>query len=405
VILVQVVTGLGVAWLLAFIANHFALRAWRQSEGLHWTERARLLYPARASAATNIITIPLLLFFLGGILLSANPSYALILPAILGSFLGNYALDREICPRLNLRRWISQMMMALVFHTSFWIGPLIVAPLLPPEFGITSLLLLVGILGLGVFSATDSWIPLLRWLGMLKSAPARIDDIVRGVAAERRVLVKNVWVLDVPIGNAFASIFRREVGFTSRFLDLHPDPEIAAVVAHELGHLTESRWALAGRFVAHFVMYPLIFIGPASRSFGLVGVLAAILTSIALLWFRQRLLRRLEARADAHAVGGSEDGTIYAQALSRLYETNQLPAVMPKRARMPHPDLYDRMLAAGVTPDFPRPKPPAARAWTGRLLTGIFVVALAARIITDAKTATAASESEQDTLPPVSSRG
>jgi Zn-dependent protease with chaperone function len=402
VILVQVVTGFAIAWLLAFVANHFALRAWQRSEGLHWTERARLLYPARVSATTNIVIIPLLLSFIGGVFLPEDPSRALILPAILGSFLGNYALDRAIYPQLNLRRWISQVMMALVFHTSFWIGPLVVAILLPPEFGIISLLLLVGIFGLGVFSATDSWIPFLQWWGMLRPAPAHVGDIVRNVAAEKRVLVKNVWVMDVPISNAFASIFRGEVGFTSRFLDLHPEPEIAAVVAHELGHLAESRWALAGRFVAHFVMYPIIFLGPASRSFGLIGVLVIILMSIGLLRFRQRLMRCLESRADAHAVGGGENGAVYAQALARLYETNVLPAVMPKRAHQPHPDLYDRMLAAGVTPDFPRPKPPAARAWTGRLLTGMFIAALAARIITDAKTA--ASESEQDTSPPVSSR-
>jgi hypothetical protein len=33
-------------------------------------------------------------------------------------------------------------------------------------------------------------------------------------------------------------------------------------------------------------------------------------------------------------------------------------AVMPRK-RMPHPHLYDRLVIAGITPDFPRPKPPA----------------------------------------------
>jgi hypothetical protein len=32
---------------------------------------------------------------------------------------------------------------------------------------------------------------------------------------------------------------------------------------------------------------------------------------------------------------------------------------------MVHPHLYDRMLAAGVTPDYPRPQPPGRMAWPG----------------------------------------
>ena len=35
--------------------------------------------------------------------------------------------------------------------------------------------------------------------------------------------------------------------------------------------------------------------------------------------------------------------------------------------RAVHPHLYDRMLAAGVTPDFPRPDQPQKLTWTGRL--------------------------------------
>ena len=35
---------------------------------------------------------------------------------------------------------------------------------------------------------------------------------------------------------------------------------------------------------------------------------------------------------------------------------------------MAHPNLYDRLLAAGVTPDFPRPAPAQSMASHGRLL-------------------------------------
>jgi hypothetical protein len=40
----------------------------------------------------------------------------------------------------------------------------------------------------------------------------------------------------------------------------------------------------------------------------------------------------------------------------KLHESNLVPAVMP--GKQTHPHLYDRLLAAGVQPDFPRPPAP-----------------------------------------------
>ena len=39
--------------------------------------------------------------------------------------------------------------------------------------------------------------------------------------------------------------------------------------------------------------------------------------------------------------------------------------------RASHPHLYDRLLAAGVTPDFPRPAAAASMAWHGHVLGGL----------------------------------
>jgi hypothetical protein len=66
-----------------------------------------------------------------------------------------------------------------------------------------------------------------------------------------------------------------------------------------------------------------------------------------------RLSRALERRADAIA---STVSAAYAGALERLCQVNLRPAVL-RRAGM-HPHLYDRMVAAGATPSWPRPLPP-----------------------------------------------
>lgn len=74
----------------------------------------------------------------------------------------------------------------------------------------------------------------------------------------------------------------------------------------------------------------------------------------------------MEERSDelGHAHEGETAGT-YARALEKLYEANLMPVVGP--AKEVHPHLYDRMIAAGVTPDYPRPTPPPPRDFMANL--------------------------------------
>jgi len=46
----------------------------------------------------------------------------------------------------------------------------------------------------------------------------------------------------------------------------------------------------------------------------------------------------------------------YTRSMLKLHEANTMPAVMPEPQT--HPHLYDRLLAGGIQPDFPRPAPP-----------------------------------------------
>jgi hypothetical protein len=64
---------------------------------------------------------------------------------------------------------------------------------------------------------------------------------------------------------------------------------------------------------------------------------------------------------------------IYACALEKLYRENQSPAVNASK-RATHPHLYDRMIAAGITPDFPRPARPKRLTIIGWILVIAFAV-------------------------------
>ena len=57
--LYAIVCGL-VAAPLIYCLNWWSLRAWRKAAHEHWTERARLLFPARNGAAIAVVYLPLI---------------------------------------------------------------------------------------------------------------------------------------------------------------------------------------------------------------------------------------------------------------------------------------------------------------------------------------------------------
>jgi hypothetical protein len=100
----------------------------------------------------------------------------------------------------------------------------------------------------------------------------------------------------------------------------------------------------------------------------LPGFLLLLLPTVAVPFIYRAISHRLELRADGVAKANEPDPGVYARALERLYEDGLLPAVNTQ-AQSGHPHLYDRLLAAGVTPSFPRPRPPSYTAWNGLLFS------------------------------------
>jgi hypothetical protein len=69
----------------------------------------------------------------------------------------------------------------------------------------------------------------------------------------------------------------------------------------------------------------------------------------------------MEITADKTAVMLEDQPGMYARALEKLAQKNLTPAVIDSNNRA-HPHLYDRMLSAGLQPDFERPRP--ADSWS-----------------------------------------
>ena len=127
------------------------------------------------------------------------------------------------------------------------------------------------------------------------------------------------------------------------------------------------------RTVPGYAALPFGVLPALVQRFGLVAVPAVFVLLLGVGIWARRLARTLESRADAHA--RADDPALFACALEALYRVNLIPLVTGGRGT--HPDLYDRLLAAGIEPGVRRPAPPSRL----RKLLGMLVAVLVAAIL------------------------
>jgi hypothetical protein len=163
------------------------------------------------------------------------------------------------------------------------------------------------------------------------------------------------------------------VGVTERALETLDDAELGVVLAHEVAHVAEPRAVAWARAIAPLALTPLVLLRPLLAGGRFLAPFALLFGIVAVLFAARALARRMELRADRAGKHAEVEPGAYARALARLYEANAVPAVMPGRARA-HPHLYDRLVHAGVTPDWPRPAPPSL---TASRIVAFFTVGLA----------------------------
>jgi Zn-dependent protease with chaperone function len=365
------------ALLFTLAGNGLALIPWRRSAGLHWAERARLLYPARVSSSANIILVPMILALAQAIFLPELPWQALwtALTGLPGASLGSYPVSRAMYPGYTFGSWLRDVITGLIFQA----GPLAVfvtacASMPRDGWDWRAIVIPLAVVVLQLWFIFGGFIGLARIVRAAEPASERCRLIVGRVAARLQRPLPRVWELHGPVANAFAMPATQTLLITQALLAALSDEEAETIIAHEFGHLGESRGTLLVRILIAMRLLPYLFLGPLAHS---VGFWWAFLSLTAGSFLLKRLAgvfsRRMEREADAVASQpGEEAAGTYARALARIHEVNHLPAVFPKTLAT-HPHLYDRMLAAGVTPDFPRPKPPKQRSWSTGLLALAFV--------------------------------
>lgn len=365
------VVGAAFAWAVGWAD----LRPWRRAAAAHWTERARLLFRARTARQTNVVLIGVLLLIASAGLTHGRSTLPAFFGGMLGGLIAGWPLDRAVDPSRTLGAWMHLMAVSLVLSVLRFATVGLAAVLMPRRIDGVALIITGLFLVLQVALELGLQVRLLVWFRLLRPAGAALRALVAEVATELGVRVRATWELRVPYANAVAFITTRELAFTSKLLAIASDGELRAVCAHELGHLGESRWTVFGRVCGSLQFLPLIFLAPMFSRFGPSGLAMAFVAVAIIVVLRARLRRAMEKRADRVASAADTGNAVYAHALEKIYRANHLPAVLGKRTLRPHPDLYDRMLAAGVTPDYPRPAPPPRIRWSSAALMVASVIA------------------------------
>ena len=362
-----VLASFGVSAIATWLGVVLALWRFRRWDGKPWAERAAASYPARVVCArlglANALAIGgvVVLRIAPGLELRPLPLAPL---SILAALTGSMAIAQRLGHRLRqaaapvdgpARRgivlaWVLQfpglailfLLLAFIPQRWGWPAALVLA--------IGSLLLAGHLLGLSLL--------VLSWLGLLRRASPRLQQIVDRTADRVGIHPRATYELTSPNANAIAWFLPRLLVYTSPICEVLGDDELAAVTAHELGHLAEPRAVFLMRIYVPFLVVAVAAGIPLAGSYGPLAGLAPVVLLLAAVVVVRRVGRRMEERADRLALTLEGDSAVvYARALEKIYEANLIPVVLRSKRQI-HPDLYDRLVAAGVPPAYPRPAPP-----------------------------------------------
>jgi Zn-dependent protease with chaperone function len=371
------------AGVITWLINHLALRRFCRSEGQHWTERARELYPARSGAVSNLWVVPAVLVLGQNYFYSEAAPHWLVAAVVagLGTIAASRFFDKVVAPQVGWREWLNLALAGTALRLFWFLIFMGVGLAMPIDFSWQAFALAGGLAIVYGLWAARGGVFTLTLLGLRAPATESLQNLVNQVAARMGIQVKRVLIMKTHLFQAYALPYTNELLFSEPLLRVCTESETEAIVIHEMGHLTESGLVRSLRLLRVLLIIGWVFVKPAHHTFGLMGIPAIILLPILLSIPLSRLSRRLEARADSLAHKDHAAGAALASALCKIYEGNLTPAVLPKQRLRTHPDLYDRMLTAGVQPAFPRPSAPSQRTFSslvfstafGFLLVGAFV--------------------------------
>jgi len=254
-----------VAFLLEFGLNWLALIPWRRSVGKHWTERARLLFPARRSAAEWGSLITGFIWFFGYIMVPDN-FLSVGLFCFSGARFAMFFFSRELNPSLRFSSWLRDTVGDFLL-SSRWLFPVFVATIveIPPEFTPATWLVAGGFCLLVLADGFGLGVRLLIWFRLLLPADEKLIALIADVSRKTGMPVADAWIIRSSAANAYACMLFsvRWVIFTDTLLSTLSDEQISAICVHELEHFNDLRNMLFARIAVLCVFLVCVLLKPA----------------------------------------------------------------------------------------------------------------------------------------------
>ena len=288
---------------LTFVTNWLALIPWRRCREQHWSEQARLVSPVLVAARSNLWVVPGI-FVLTVLMFwpDSSPLWVFTgIAAMLGAYVGTFPADREVFPRISLPCLLRSAAIAALLRFLKWLVLIGAAVLMPNEFNLLGWSIGGLVVCLWIILARGGGIWTGCKLGLILPATERLRTIASSTAARMNVPLREVLLLRVPMAQALALPATGQVMFTERLLEIAPDDEVAAICAHELAHLTESRAAQSSRFIGILTFLPWIFFNPLTHAFGILAFFGLLFTTLGIPRIYRKISHKLETRADAMA--------------------------------------------------------------------------------------------------------
>lgn len=348
---------------LSYLSARLAMLRESGINSTAWTERARAAYPVRlATTLTVWFCFGFLLVF---VCYHENPLVQVSIACVaalcfVSAVLASTVVHHTIAPRIGdpLRSWRKRFRdLSIWLANPSWLIFGLVLFAMPSQLGTRAIVLtLAGFTGFGLVLKFGT-LPLLNRLGVVETASERLACAVKQASEKMGVSPSAVFEIDSPRANAFALTFSNQVVFTKRAVEVLDGKQLAAVACHELAHLAEPAKVKFARLAVTLVIFSLIWINLLYPRFGMDGTYGLIAVVLAISLGLRRWQRRLEDRADAAALRSQTDTGVYADALEKIYRASNSPAALGYGRT--HSSLYDRMLEAGITPEFARPDVPS----------------------------------------------
>jgi Zn-dependent protease with chaperone function len=254
-LVVRLPLAFAISFLVASLASIISGWPLRRAAGLPWMERARLAYPARIPVRQMCLLLILISTFFvsyfGGQLCPISNGLLAILMGLAsygGSAIAFFFGERRIRQgRYTFAEWISGLLLYWLLFAPLLLMALIFIPLMPRTFDVNTIFLFAAAVATIMFFGVGGGLFIARILGLMNPAPQHVRDLVEEVSRGMGVHVRSVYLMSLPVAQAVALPLLKCVAFTPKTLDILNDDELSAVCAHELGHLSESWFMLAGR--------------------------------------------------------------------------------------------------------------------------------------------------------------